>query len=123
MRRYMNMKTAVPGLLLASWLGSLGACTEAVAADQATQVLTRRVSFADLDLTRNAGAATLYSRIHLAARQVCEPLVGTPILKAIEPTHRCIQAAIARAVADVNSPALRSYYLSKSGQTIHLAEK
>jgi UrcA family protein len=123
MRRYMNMRTAVPGLLLLSSLGSLGACTDAVAADQATQVATRRVSFADLDLTRAAAAATLYSRIHIAARQVCEPAVGAPILKALEPTHRCIEAAITRAVADVNAPALTNYYFAKTGQAIHLAEK
>jgi UrcA family protein len=123
MRRYMNMKTAVPGLLLSSLLGSLGACTDVVAAEQAAQVATRRVSFADLDLSRDAGAATLYARIHVAARQVCEPAYGTFAWKLLEPTSRCIELAITRAVADVNAPALTSYYFAKTGQVIHLAEK
>jgi UrcA family protein len=123
MRRYVNMKTAIPGLLLSTLLGSLCACTDAVAAEQAIEVATRRVSYADLDLTRDAGAAALYSRIHLAARQVCEPESGSWTWKVLEPTHRCIEAAITRAVADVNAPALTSYYLVKTKQTIHLAEK
>jgi UrcA family protein len=123
MRRYMNMKTAVPGLLLASLLGSLGACTDAVAADQGIDVASRRVSYADLDLSRDAGAATLYSRIRFAARQVCEPTFGTFTWKLLEPTSRCIELAITRAVADVNAPALTSYHFAKTGQAIHLAEK
>jgi len=122
MRRYINLKTAIPGLLLAT-LGWLSACTDVAAAEQASEVTTRRVRYADLDLTRDAGAATLYSRIHVAARQVCEPAYGIRTLKVFEPTHRCIEAAITRAVADVNAPALTSYYLAKTGQTIHLAGK
>jgi len=74
MRRQTNMRIAIPGLLLSTLLGSLSACTDAVAAEQAAEVATRRVGYADLDLTRDAGAAALYSRIHFAARQVCEPV-------------------------------------------------
>lgn len=122
MRRYMNMKTAIPGLLLAT-LGWLSACTDVAAAEQATEIVTRRVSYADLDLTRDAGAAALYSRIHIAARQVCEPESGNWAWKVLEPTRRCIEAAITRAVADVNAPALTSYFLVKTRQTLRLAEK
>ncbi len=121
MRRYMNMKIAIPGLLLSTLMGSLSACTDAAAAEQ--EVATRRVSYADLDLTRDAGAAALYSRIHFAARQVCEPVSATWTWKVIEPARRCIEAAITRAVADVNAPALTGYYLTKTGQTVDLAEK
>jgi UrcA family protein len=123
MRRYMNMKTAIPGLLLSTLLGSLCACTDAVAADQTTEVATRRVSYADLDLSHQAGAAALYSRIRFAARQVCEPTYGNWTFKVLEPTHRCIETAVTRAVADVNAPTLTGYYLEKTGQAIHLAKK
>lgn len=123
MRRYMNMKIAIPGLLLSTLLGSLSACTDAAAAEQAKEVATRKVSYADLDLTRDAGAAALYSRIHFAARQVCEPVSDTWTWRVLEPARRCIEAAITRAVADVNAPVLTSYHLAKTGQTIDLAEK
>lgn len=123
MRRYTTMKIAIPGLLLSTLLGSLSACTDAAAAEQATEVATRRVSYADLDLTRNAGAAALYSRIHFAARQVCEPVSVAWTWKVLDPARRCIEAAITRAVADVNAPELTGYYLAKTGQTIDLAEK
>jgi UrcA family protein len=121
MCRYMNMKIAIPGLLLSTLLGSLSACTDAAAAEQATEVATRTVSYADLDLTRNAGAAALYSRIHFAAKQVCEPVSVTWTW--LDPARRCIEAAITRAVADVNAPALTGYYLAKTGRTIDLAAK
>jgi len=121
MRRYLNMKIAISGLLLSTLMGSLSACTDAAAAEQ--EVVTRRVGYADLDLTRDAGAAALYSRIHFAARQVCEPVSATWTWRVPEPARRCIEAAITRAVADVNAPALTGYYLAKTGQTIDLAEK
>ena len=123
MRRQTNMRIAIPGLLLSTLLGSLSACTDAVAAEQAAEVATRRVGYADLDLTRDAGAAALYSRIHFAARQVCEPVSAAWTWKVLEPARRCIEAAITRAVADVNAPALTTYYLAKTGQSIDLAEK
>ena len=123
MRRYVNAKTALSGLLLSSLLGSLGACTDAIAADQGIDVATRKVRYADLDLSRDAGAAALYSRIRIAARQVCVPTYGTFTWKLLDPTSSCMELAITRAVADVNAPALTSYYLAKTGQTIHLAGK
>jgi UrcA family protein len=123
MRRYMTMKTAIPGLFLSTLLGSLCACTDAVAAEQSTEVATRRVSYADLDLSHDAGATALYSRIRFAARQVCEPTYGTWTFKVLGPTPRCIETAITRAVADVNAPTLTGYYLEKTGQAIHLAKK
>ncbi len=123
MRRYMNMKTAIPGLLLSTMLGSLWAGTDAVAAGEAMEVAARRISYADLDLSSDAGAAVLYARIRLAARQVCVVTSGAWRFGALESARGCIEAAVTRAVADVHAPTLTGYYLVKTGQSIHLAEK
>ena len=73
----------------------------------------RVVSFHDLDLNQKAGVASLYSRIRSAAREVCEPMDEVSI-KLLRARFDCRQDAVARAVAEVNSPALTNYYLGKS---------
>jgi UrcA family protein len=97
-------------------------CVLAVAASPLTAVamqagpppdepLKRVVSYADLDLSRDSGVATLYSRINSAAREVCEPIDDWALrLQRFD----CRQAAIARAIADANLPTLTSLYLTKS---------
>jgi UrcA family protein len=123
MRHLMNTKTAVPCALLAILLGSLSACADAGAAQPGDAVATRRVKFGDLDVTRSAGAATLYSRIQRAAREVCEPAFASGVREVVLLTHRCMEQSIARAVADVNAPALTAYHLTKTKQTITLARR
>ena len=85
-----------------------GAAVARILPDEPPQ---RVVRYADLDLTHPAGAATLYSRLRVAARDVCDP---------VNPRDRssvnCAETALARAVADVNAPALTDYYLGKTGQ-------
>lgn len=73
----------------------------------------RVVGYSDLDLSRDSGVATLYSRINSAAREVCEPLDAV-LSRLLRERFDCRQEAIAKAVADVNSPALTSYYLAKT---------
>lgn len=75
---------------------------------------SRVVGYGDLDLSRDSGVATLYSRINSAARAVCEPL-DVIMLKLLRERFDCRQDAVARAVSEVNSPALTSYYLAKNG--------
>jgi UrcA family protein len=76
------------------------------------QTPKRVVSFGDLDLTQKAGVAALYSRIKSAAREVCVPLDEIGI-KLLRERHDCRQDAVARAIADVNSPVLTNYYMDK----------
>jgi UrcA family protein len=64
------------------------------------------VRFADLDLTRPAGAQELYHRIQYAARDVCETS------DRLGPDRRCIEQAIARAIAEVGTPLLRTRHLT-----------
>jgi UrcA family protein len=75
----------------------------------------RTVSYADLNLSHPAGAATLYSRIKSAARAVCEPQLGIELITNTF-YKRCVEDAIGRAVADVNAPVLAALYRPGSAQ-------
>jgi UrcA family protein len=116
----MTMKTALRYTLTMMLVASLSAGAAATAAaDEAPQ---RTVHFADLNPNLSAGAAALYSRIRIAAAQVCER-VNASALSSVASAHRCMDQAIARAVADVNTPALSGYYMTKTGQTVIVASK
>ncbi|MEP6547180.1 MAG: UrcA family protein [Gammaproteobacteria bacterium] len=127
MRRYMKMKIGIQCLLVTACVGSLAACADAYAADIATdkglEVAKRTVKFADLDLRGAAGAETLYSRIRIAARQVCTPTFAGWEWESVRSSRSCIEKAITRAVADVNASTLTSYHMTKTSHTIRLAEK
>ncbi len=75
------------------------------------------VKFADLDLTRPAGAQELYRRIAHAARDVCE--TGSAGGSALAIAYGlCIDRAIADAVATVGSPLLTERYEHKKQREI-----
>jgi len=63
------------------------------------------VSYADLDLSTEEGATALYNRIVRAAHRVC-PRPHSLNIRAAQMTNQCIDAAVERAVNDVNSPQL-----------------
>jgi UrcA family protein len=71
------------------------------------------IIYDDLDLTRLAGVAKLYRRIELAAAQVCKGL-NSRVPENFARERLCARQAIARAVAQVGSPALSQYYASKA---------
>jgi UrcA family protein len=123
MRHLMNVKTAVPGALLAILLGPLSGCADVHAAPAGYEVATRIVKYGDLDLARSAGAATLYSRIQNAANAVCEPAMSLGARGSTLLSRHCVDESIARAVADVNAPALTSYYVSKTKRPLTLARR
>jgi hypothetical protein len=49
--------------------------------------------------------------------------VDDRLWQSIVARNLCVTQAIARAVADVNVPMLTNYHLTKTGQTITLAER
>ena len=71
------------------------------------------VRFADLDVTRTAGAAALYGRLTTAAKTVCAPLEGRD-LGSVARFGECVERAISAAVAKVDQPALTRYALAHS---------
>lgn len=94
--------------LIAGPVGALAASS-----GRLDDVPSRKVKYGDLDLSRDAGVAALFSRIKTAAREVCEP-VDVVFLNLVRQRYNCSQDAIARAVADVNAPLLTSYFVEKT---------
>ncbi len=111
MPRNFTMQTAYVSATLATILASHGAIAATV--EPHYEVSQRIVRFADLDITRSAGAATLYARITVAARAVCEPSLSIRELGFSSQTQECQEQAIEHAVTDVNTPALTSYHLMR----------
>jgi UrcA family protein len=85
---------------------------------EADASMRRAVSFSELDLAHRAGVATLYARIKYAAHDVCKPYFGEWMLEHLASTRACVENAVARAVADVNSPALTSYHQTKTRRLV-----
>jgi UrcA family protein len=66
------------------------------------------VDYRDLNMATLAGATTLYTRIHGAARQVCGDAGRN--LSEQHARELCLQHAIESAVSAVNSPLLTNVY-------------
>jgi UrcA family protein len=118
-----SMTTTVRGMTIvcAAILG----CSAAVASPASAaidQPATYVVRFADLDLSRIDGAATLYNRIRLAANQVCAPLESRDLGLLVK-DRACVDKAIADAVANVNRPLLSQYHqLHTKGDKVGLVQ-
>jgi UrcA family protein len=74
------------------------------------------VSFADLDLSKAAGAQALYKRIKFAARRVCGSQGGYTYLASQSAWRKCYDTAVANAVADVDRPSLTALYKQESNR-------
>ena len=86
--------------------GAIAVCALQVTARAADDGLpSRRVSYADLDISKPAGAKALYGRIVRAAKEVCQYSATGP-LGLSQSAARCVDHAIDNAVKDVGSPAL-----------------
>ena len=115
MLRYLKLKTVVACSLFAASLSSFAAVSTQAAADDDHP--SRVVKFADLDLTHSQGAAVLYARIRSAARAVCLPKYNW-LMEMRSIPDECRDQAIARAVDDVNAPALTTYHRERRGKAI-----
>lgn len=73
------------------------------------------VSYAGLDLSSQNGAATLYRRIRVAAQSVCKELYTLTLGQRRHKWDLCVRDAIARAVLNVNAPALTAYTTARIG--------
>lgn len=84
------------------------------AAVAAPQTVTREatVNYADLNLESPAGVERLYTRIRSAARQVCGAAEHRDFA-ARNAVRSCRSAAVANAVAKVDSPALSARHAGK----------
>jgi UrcA family protein len=109
-----NSALRTTGVLLAAIFASLASGMASAA--QGDDLPHQLVSYKDLSLTTSAGAETLYKRIQAAAGRVCGSAELRELGKMVARKH-CIDDAISRAVASVNSPVLTSIYLAKTGGT------
>ena len=67
-----------------------------------------RVSFADLDLSNEAGLAALYARLKSASQAVCgsRSLIEAGSLEQFSQNRRCYQSALSKAVARIDNDKL-----------------
>lgn len=80
-------------------------------AEEAPKSLT--VQFADLDLSKDAGAATLFNRLKGAASRVCSAHSGGTTLRDKQHYAACVEFALSNAVARVDRPELTEYVVSQ----------
>src|SRR5277367_1455885 len=117
----MIMNTTIQNTARAAALflcGAIALCTLQLTARAADEGLpSKRVSYADLDISKPAGAKVLYRRIVKAANEVCQ-VSGFESLGAAQLTKRCVDHAIDNAVKDVGSPALSAL---RPSAPIHVA--
>ncbi len=97
----MGLPARVAVLAFSLLAGSLGVAHAAPAQDLPQVV----VSYDDLDLSSSEGAHELYRRIASAAREVC-PYADAREIGQLALNRSCRNAAISRAVRDINSPQL-----------------
>ncbi len=108
-----KLRAAIYGLY-----GAASLCAVQTAGAAIDSMPTRIVSYADLDISKPAGAKALYRRIAAAAQQVC--VLDIKDLGAAQRDRACIQQAVDTAVKGVNSAALTDV---RSTTPIHLAGK
>jgi UrcA family protein len=75
----------------------------------AAQADQKIIHYNRADLQTQQGAATVYSRIRMAALNMCEP-DNLALLRSARQVHACIDATMNDAVQAVDSPALTAIY-------------
>jgi UrcA family protein len=90
-------------------LSFAGICT----AEDTTGAAQETVKYSDLNVSRTAGADALYTRISMAAGDVCRILDHGDLSSKLN-FDRCVHKAIANAVAKLDQPALNSVYNAKN---------
>jgi UrcA family protein len=109
-----SVRSLIPSIIVCTLavlpLVSAHAATAPVSMQVGSEYAQRTVNFRTLDLTHNQGVDRLYARIRIAAESVCAPVSSIEQLKSRVGAKRCQADAIARAVADVNVPALTNLH-------------
>jgi UrcA family protein len=110
-----NFNSRTQRLTRAGLCAALALCTCLIGHDAAAERRQVAVSYADLDLSKPAGAQTLYKRIKGAASRVCRP---TGLYVMASRSHRkCIETAVADAVAQVDRPSLTALHREQTART------
>lgn len=116
----MNTKFAFPALAALLLVGSAAAARDSADGDGRTSTV---VKYADLDLSSQAGAHQMLSRIHHAAKEVCGPQPFDEIDRHYE-FDPCVAKATKEAVARLGSPVVTAMYGGKGSKgTVALASR
>jgi UrcA family protein len=98
---------------------ALGAATLALfsanaAASTAAAAPAYEVRFADLDLASKHDTQRLYSRLRIAAREVCSDFAErkSPVMR--DRYRECMNQALTEAIETIGNPALTALHVSKS---------
>lgn len=112
----MKWQHATPAPL--RWLVALSALSLGLLAGQASaeprDVISVKVTFADLDLNKQAGAETLYRRIQSAARSVCGRADAREIERRSE-FRDCFDETVQAALKQVNRSSLYAVHNRRTG--------
>ncbi|MEE4145061.1 MAG: UrcA family protein [Halieaceae bacterium] len=84
---------------------------------------TKAVSYADLNLDRQAGLDTLYSRLESASREVCSPQAAYHSRAMSNDWQTCYSRAMDKAIADVGNLGLQDYHVARTGEAAALTEQ
>ena len=102
----MNSSASLSGLLIACVLIAVLPASVSTASAAGHGYASITVKYADLDPGSQSGARLLYRRIRAAARSACNYFRFSTDLDAAV----CLQSTIAKAVTEVNQPALTTVY-------------
>ena len=105
----MTQSPRLHGFIAAAMFSTLALGFSAANAADGTNPPTAIVKYQDLNISAGAGASALYARIRSAAQSVCRSYDQRD-LESQALKHDCISHAIAKAVAEVNDPALFTVY-------------
>jgi UrcA family protein len=106
MQRHRNFATIVTLAALA--IAGATSSASAQTAFSPRDTVSERVSYRDLNITQEAGARALVSRIRQAAKHVCGPYELDDMLDGGRGFSRCVNDAIQGAVDRLNSPLVAS---------------
>jgi UrcA family protein len=97
-------------ILTTAALLALGVSAAGPVGAQPVTVVSTKVAYGDLDISRPEGARTLLSRIEHAGRKVCGPSPAIYDLHGASDYRRCRTEAVDKAVTDMRSPILTAMH-------------
>lgn len=110
----MNISSLkLAALVLGGALAAAGTSASAIAGTPDAEVPSVKVRFADLDLGKPEGTATLYRRLETAAHVVCNVYEDRLLERQFAWKH-CVSGALDRAVAQIGNASLTAYHLART---------
>ena len=123
-----NLKTSALVAVVAALIGGKAALaqdtapprddilTRAPVIDTSREYRAESVQYQDLNLANPAGVRTLYVRIDVAARKVCQPEPDIRNMVMHRDWESCYNGALDKAVSSAQLPALSRYHLVQTGR-------